>query len=215
MLRLPSFRFCCGMCMDGANVLLLLCALVIGGQIPAGAPAQHVHGVIELGVVVEGDTVAVSLRAPLDDVVGFEHAPESDEQRERIRQAAAMLSNADAMFGLAGSASCSISDTSVDGPAYVTEHLAGGEAGSAGSHDGHHHDAGHDDSDHHDSEEHSEINAGYEWECGNVSALDALALRFTESFVGVETIEIQILTSAGARVITADGRTASVSLTPP
>ena len=201
--------------MDGANVLLLLCALVIGGLIPAGVPAQHVHGVIELGVVVEGDTVAVSLRAPLDDVVGFEHAPESDEQRERIRQAAAMLSNADAMFGLAGSASCSISDTSVDGPAYVTEHLAGGEAGSAGSHDGHHHDAGHDDSDHHDSEEHSEINAGYEWECGNVSALDALALRFTESFVGVETIEIQILTSAGARVITADGRTASVSLTPP
>lgn len=214
-MRLPSFRFCCGMCMDGANVLLLLCALVIGGLIPAGVPAQHVHGVIELGVVVEGDTVAVSLRAPLDDVVGFEHAPESDEQRERIRQAAAMLSNADAMFGLAGSASCSISDTSVDGPAYVTEHLAGGEAGSAGSHDGHHHDAGHDDSDHHDSEEHSEINAGYEWECGNVSALDALALRFTESFVGVETIEIQILTSAGARVITADGRTASVSLTPP
>lgn len=238
------------MCMDGANVLLLLCALAIGGLIPAGVPAQHVHGVIELGVVVEGDTVAVSLRAPLDDMVGFEHAPESDEQRESIRQAAAMLSNADAMFGLAGSASCSISDTSVDGPAYVTEHLAGGEAGSAGSHDGHHHDSdhhdadhddsehhdsehhdsdhhdadhgdsdhhdsGHDDADHHDSEQHSEVNASYEWACGNVSALDSLALRFTEGFAGVETIEIQILTSAGAQVITADGRAASVSLTPP
>ena len=211
----PSFRFCCGMCMDGANVLLLLCALAIGGLIPAGVPAQHVHGVIELGVVVEGDTVAVSLRAPLDDVVGFEHAPESDEQRESIRQAAAMLSNADAMFGLAGSASCSISDTSVDGPAYVTEHLAGGEAGSAGSHDGHHHDAGHHDSDHGGSEQHSEVNASYAWECGNVSALESLALRFTEGFAGVETIEIQILTPAGAQVITAQGRASSVSLTPP
>lgn len=203
------------MCMDGANVLLLLCALAIGGLIPAGVPAQHVHGVIELGVVVEGDTVAVSLRAPLDDVVGFEHAPESDEQRESIRQAAAMLSNADAMFGLAGSASCSISDTSVDGPAYVTEHLAGGEAGSAGSHDGHHHDAGHHDSDHGGSEQHSEVNASYAWECGNVSALESLALRFTEGFAGVETIEIQILTPAGAQVITAQGRASSVSLTPP
>ena len=215
MLGSPSFRFCCGMCMDGANVLLLLCALAIGGLIPAGVPAQHVHGVIELGVVVEGDTVAVSLRAPLDDVVGFEHAPESDEQRESIRQAAAMLSNADAMFGLAGSASCSISDTSVDGPAYVTEHLAGGEAGSAGSHDGHHHDAGHHDSDHGGSERHSEVNASYAWECGNVSALESLALRFTEGFAGVETIEIQILTPAGAQVITAQGRASSVSLTPP
>lgn len=250
MLRLPSFRFRCGMRMDGANVLPLLCALVIGGLAPAGVPAQHVHGVIELGIVVEGDTVAVSLRAPLDDVVGFEHAPESDEQRERIRQAAAMLSNADAMFGLAGSASCSTSDTSVDGPAYVTEHFAEGEAGSAGSHDGHHHDADHDDSEHHDSEhhdsdhhdsdhhdadhgdsghhdadhhdaehhdseQHSEVNASYEWACGNVSALDSLALRFTEGFAGVETIEIQILTPAGAQVITAQGRAASVSLTPP
>ena len=215
MLGSPSFRFCCGMCMDGANVLLLLCALAIGGLIPAGVPAQHVHGVIELGVVVEGDTVAVSLRAPLDDVVGFEHAPESDEQRESIRQAAAMLSNADAMFGLAGSASCSISDTSVDGPAYVTEHLAGGEAGSAGSHDGHHRDAGHHDSDHGGSERHSEVNASYTWECGNVSALESLALRFTEGFAGVETIEIQILTPAGAQVITAQGRASSVSLTPP
>ena len=41
--------------------------------------AQHVHGVVQLGVVVEGDVVAVSLEAPLSDVVGFEHAPNNDE----------------------------------------------------------------------------------------------------------------------------------------
>lgn len=247
-LRLPalSCRFRCRMKTNRAIFRALFCAMAIYGLISVNVVAQHVHGVVELGIVVEGSAVAVSLRAPLDDVVGFEHAPESDEQLELVRRAAAMLSNAGAMFGLADSADCSISDASVDGPAYLTEHLAEGEAGAAESHDDHHHDAGHDDPDHHDSdhhdaghddsdhhdadhddhadsddhdhhdsEEHSEINASYEWECGNVSALDALALRFTESFVGVETIEIQILTSAGARVITADGRTASVSLTPP
>ena len=181
--------------------------------------------------------VAVSLHAPLSDVVGFEHAPENDEQLELVRQAAAMLSNPDAMFGLADSASCRISDTSVDGPAYLTQHLAEDAAGSAES-DGDHHDvhdshgseAGHDDGadsgdhdehadsgdhDDHDSEQHEEVNASYDWECGNVSALESLALRFTEGFSGVETIEIQILTSAGARVVTAEGRAASVSLSPP
>ena len=202
--------------------------MAICGLSPDYLMAQHVHGVVELGVVIEGSTVAVSLSAPLSDVVGFEHAPENDEQLERIRQAAAMLSNPDAMFGLADSASCRISDRSVDGPAYVTQHLAQDDAGSAESdhdhddthdshgseadHDEHADSAGHDD---HDSEQHEEINASYEWECGNVSALESLALRFTEGFAGVETIGIQILTSAGARVVTAEGRATSVSLLPP
>ena len=211
--------------------------MAIYGLAPANAAAQHVHGVVELGIVVEGSTVAVSLDAPLNDVVGFEHAPENDEQLELVRQAAEMLSNADAMFGLAESASCSISGTSVVGPAYVTQHLAADAAGSA-DHDDDHHDShdshggeadhdGHADSgdhgdhddhadhDDHDSEQHEEVNASYEWECGNVSALESLALRFTEGFAGVETIEIQILTSAGARVVTAEGRASSVTLSPP
>ena len=212
----------------------LICGMAIFGLAPANVAAQHVHGVIELGIVVEGSMVAASLHAPLSDIVGFEHAPENDEQLELVRHAAAMLSNPDAMFGLADSASCRISGTSVDGPAYVTQHLAEDDAGSAESdhddhdtHDSHGSEADHDDhdahdsqgseADHddHDSEQHEEVNASYEWECGNVSALESLALRFTEGFAGVETIEIQILTSAGAHVVTAEGRAASVSLSPP
>lgn len=213
--------------------------MAVFGLAPAGAPAQHVHGVIELGVVVEGGTVAVSLHAPLSDVVGFEHAPESDEQLERVRRAAVMLANADAMFGLEDAANCTISDISIDGPEYVVQHLAEDDAGSADSDHGHHdkHNSrgaepardehaepdshGHDqhaepDGDGHgDSERHAEISASYEWVCGNPSNLDSLALRFPESFAGVEMIEIQILTAAGARVITAEGRAASVSLSPP
>ena len=215
----------------------LLYALAICFLAPAGAPAQHVHGVIELGVVVEGGTVAVSLDAPLSDVVGFEHAPESDEQLELIRQAAATLGNADAMFGLPDSAGCTISDTSIDGPAYVLEHLADDDAGDVLSdhdHDEHEETGGHDhdeheesadhdhdeheesdEHDHGDSEQHSEVSANYEWTCGNASDLESLALRFTESFAGVETIEVQILTAAGAQVLTLEGRPGSVSLPQP
>ena len=229
----------------------LLYAMTICALAPAGALGQHIHGVIELGVVVEGSTVAVSLDAPLSDVVGFEHAPESDEQLERIRQAATMLSNPDAMFGLADSAECAISDTSIDGPAYVLEHLGDDDAGAELSdhdhHDEHEESAAHDhddehdepaahdhhdeheesadhdhdgheesaDHEHDDAEQHSEVNANYQWECRSASDLDSLALRFTESFAGVETIEIQILTSAGAQVLTVEGRAKSVSLSRP
>ena len=212
--------------LDSARRRLLLYAMAICGLAPVYGPAQHVHGVVELGVVVEDGTVAVSLNAPLSDVVGFEHAPENDEQLERIRQAAAMLSNADAMFGLADSANCTISEMSIDGPAYVIQHLADDDGGAAESdhhdtHDSHGTDHDHDEQaqsaahDHDDSEQHAEINANYQWVCGNASDLDSLALRFTEGFAGVETIEIQILTAAGAHVLTAQGRAASVSLSRP
>lgn len=215
---------------DTARRRPLLYAIAILGLAPMYGPAQHVHGVVELGVVVEGGTVAVTLNAPLSDVVGFEHAPENGEQLELIRQAAATLSNPDAMFGLSDSANCTISHTSIDGPAYVREHLAEDDAAGAAESDDDHHDEhdshggesgnnehaepdGHDD--HGDSEQHAEVNANYEWACGNASDLDSLELRFTESFADVETIEIQILTAAGAQVLTVEGRAKSVSLSRP
>ena len=219
---------------DTARWRPLLYAMAICGLAPASAPAQHVHGVVELGVVVEGDRIAVSLDAPLSDVVGFEHAPENDEQLELVRQAAATLANPDAMFGLADSASCTISDTSIEGPAYVLEHLADDHVGGVLSdhdhedahdsngtdhgHDEHGESADHDEAaahDHDDSEQHAEITANYQWACGNASDLDSLALRFAESFAGVETIEIQILTASGAQVLTVEGRATSVSLPRP
>ncbi len=193
--------------------------IAAGGLTSASALAQHVHGVVQLGVVVEGDTVAVSLTAPLSDVVGFEHEPSGDEQVEKIRQAAALLENADAMFGLPESAKCDVSDVSIEGPPFFRNHLAEKAATeTADDHDHDHHDS-HHSHDSHDSEtaheEHSEINANYEWVCGDESMLDNLELRFTEGFTSVEIIEIQILTTAGAKVLKREGRVESIPLSAP
>ncbi len=226
------------------SIMKILPALILAvGIAPASAVAQHVHGVVELGIVVEDDTVAVSLSAPLSDVVGFEHEPKNDEQAKLIQQAATMLSDPEAMFGLAQSANCDFSDMAIDGPDYVLKHLAQADNAPA-RHDDHHDDRhGHDDEhgkhdhdehdhdkhdhdehDHdkhnhdehdHDHEEHAEVNASYEWKCSDASGLDTLDLRFTEAFVGVETIKIQILTAAGAQVLTKEGRVGSVSLSSP
>ena len=75
-------------------------ATALLGFYASQAAAQHVHGVIELGVVVDGDALAISLHAPLSDVVGFEHAPNSDEQRAAIEKAASLLSDPEQMFGI-------------------------------------------------------------------------------------------------------------------
>lgn len=207
-----------------SNLELLPVLVLVVGVASASAVAQHVHGVVELGIVVEDDTVAVSLSAPLADVVGFEHEPRNDEQARLIQQAASTLSNPEAMFGLAESANCEFSDMTIDGPGYVMKHLAR-EGDASTRHDDDHDDHNdHHNNDHHDHGEdhgesdhegHSEVTASYEWKCGGASGLDTLDLRFTERFASVETIEIQILTSAGAQVLTAEGGVGSVSLSSP
>ena len=200
---------------------------VLLGLVPVNLLAQHVHGVIELGVVVDDATVAVSLRAPLSDVIGFEHAPKSDAQREVLEQAAAMLSRADEMFGPTASAGCEVSNSSVEGPEFIEKHVTTHQA-AANDHDDHH---GHDDHDEHDNhddhdsgshedehhghdDEHSEISANYEWTCSEADNLRALDLRFIEGFANVENIEIQIITSAGARVLDAGADTKTIPLAP-
>ena len=223
--------------------------IALGGIAPALVVAQHVHGVIELGVVIEDDTIAVSLHAPMSDVAGFEHKPNSEEQVKKIQASASMLADPDAMFGLPESANCMGSDASVDGPDYVTRYLGeggadklahshdhgdahrshGGESGNedrteSGAHDSH--DDGdhgsHDDGDHgshvdgdhdsHDDEEHTEVNAIYSWTCGDALELGVLELRFVAGFASVEKIEVQIITPAGARILTTDGWVSSIPL---
>lgn len=225
--------------MKSAQYFLLV---ALGSFVSSTALAQHVHGLVQLGVVVEDGTVAVSLDAPMSDVAGFEHAPKDEDQATRIEEVASMLADADAMFGLPESAACEVSATSIEGPAFVTQHLAQEDAGEAGHDHDHHesdhgHDSDHDHHDHHDEthdhdeehdhhgesddhdhhehhdhDEHSEINANYEWVCGDVSKLDVLELRFTQGFASVETIEIQLLTAAGAQVMKKEGRVASIPL---
>ena len=191
--------------MKFARFLLLI---ALSSLTPLTSVAQHVHGVVELGVVVEDATVAVSLTAPLSDVVGFEHAPKSEEQETLIEKAATMLAAADAMFGFPESAQCELSSLDIDGPGYVTKHVA-----EEGDHDEDHHDHDHEDHDGHDDhEEHAEVIATYEWTCGDVSAVDSLDLLFTKGFANIDSINVQILTSAGARVLTLEGRVSSISL---
>ena len=139
--------------------------ILIAGLAPFTLQAQHVHGVAELGVVVEGSTLGVTFEAPLADVIGFEHAPENDEQIASIRRAAETLENAGNLFMPAGAANCSVSSQSIDAPDYFLQTAAGHEEGDDHDHAGEHdHDDGHDhdeavahsddDHDEHDHDDH-------------------------------------------------------------
>lgn len=51
----------------------------------------HVHGVAHLSIAMFGGEIQVELQAPASDIVGFEHKPETQEQKEAIEQAIEVL----------------------------------------------------------------------------------------------------------------------------
>ena len=77
---------------------------VVFALVHVGAAAEkrqleaHVHGVAELNIAVEGVKATVEIRAPAENIVGFEHEARSESDKKKRDAALALLrSRADQM----------------------------------------------------------------------------------------------------------------------
>ncbi|MEX0340874.1 MAG: DUF2796 domain-containing protein [Arenibacterium sp.] len=151
----------------------------------------HEHGTGALNIAVSGTTVAMELRAPGADIVGFEYAAKSAEDRAAIDEAVAKLARPMALFGLPEAAACSVT-------------AARAALESEEDHDEHDH-AGEDKHDDHDPNDHaaesahSEFHAEYVMICATPEALTEITFAYFEQFKNAETLEVQIATETGAR----------------
>ncbi|MGO2162455.1 MAG: zinc uptake protein ZrgA [Vibrio toranzoniae] len=127
-------------------------AVVIGMTVSTNALANeefrshgaHVHGQVEVNIAQDGQELLVEVTAPGADVVGFEHAPETTEQKKVLEQAIAQLNKPDELFSF-NNASCTLKFKS------VTNSLEGDHD----EHEGHvHAEHGHDNHEGHDHAEH-------------------------------------------------------------
>ena len=64
----------------------------------AHAEKAHVHGVAELNVGVDNDTLRIALESPLENLLGFERAPKGDKELDKVRRMASQLRQADKLF---------------------------------------------------------------------------------------------------------------------
>lgn len=74
-----------------ACVRLLAAALLACLGASASAQRPHVHGVATLAVSVEGDALRLQLEAPLEVLVGFEHAPRTAAEGQALQRARELL----------------------------------------------------------------------------------------------------------------------------
>jgi hypothetical protein len=142
--------------------------LLASGVFAAG---PHEHGVVKLDVAVEGNRVSLLMDSPLANLVGFERAPRTDAERQRVDTAIAALQAAATLFRVDAAAGCAPGPVSLNASALEGQQ-AGVEAG------------------------HADIDASYAFKCGR-GVPGFIDVRLFEAFPSVQRIDVQLVTNTG------------------
>ncbi|HEY4081617.1 MAG TPA: DUF2796 domain-containing protein [Burkholderiaceae bacterium] len=162
----------------------LLCALACMAQpVRAHEPGAHVHGMAELRVAIDAPQLEISLESPLDNVLGFEHAPRDDKQRAAVRVMAARLRQAQTLFVPTPAAHCRLTTVQLASAALPADLLGEKPAASPEAS--------------HDADGHADLDATFTFSCAAPSLLKGMDVDLMQAFAGFHKINVSVAGPAG------------------
>lgn len=184
------------------RILLTLATTAIAAPLAAHETREmgaHVHGVSALNIAIEGNEVAMELRSPGADIVGFEYQAESDADKAAVATALAMLSDPLTLFVMPEAAGCTL--TSAEAELDGADHAAhdNGHGHDEDHAEGHDHDNDHDHDAHEAEGGHSEFHAEYAITCSEPGALTQITFAWFDAFPNAREVAVQIVSDTGAR----------------
>ena len=139
----------------------------------------HVHGAGKLAIAIERRTVEIELEAPGSDIVGFEHAAQTAEQKQAVSQARATFTKPLGLIRFPEAAGCKVASAKVK--------LVGG-----GAHDhGHAHNHGKQAQGKADA--HSEFHAEYKFNCAKPELVRTIDLDYFKAFPRAEKLDVEFV----------------------
>nr|8EZW_A Chain A, Zinc-binding protein [Vibrio cholerae O1 biovar El Tor str. N16961]8EZW_B Chain B, Zinc-binding protein [Vibrio cholerae O1 biovar El Tor str. N16961]8EZW_C Chain C, Zinc-binding protein [Vibrio cholerae O1 biovar El Tor str. N16961]8EZW_D Chain D, Zinc-binding protein [Vibrio cholerae O1 biovar El Tor str. N16961]8EZW_E Chain E, Zinc-binding protein [Vibrio cholerae O1 biovar El Tor str. N16961]8EZW_F Chain F, Zinc-binding protein [Vibrio cholerae O1 biovar El Tor str. N16961]8F1 len=129
----------------------------------------HVHGQVELNIAQDGHDLLLEITAPGADVVGFEHAPQDDAQKQALEKALETLHHPEKLFALSDKAQCEKREV-------LIKHTLGGEEYQ------HSHAYG------------GSFTAQYQFHCEAVDQLKQIDTQWFQYFPSTEKIQANVLT---------------------
>jgi hypothetical protein len=156
-----------------ACVTALPAAAQTGGH---GAGHAHVHGVSKLELSVEAKQLNLRLEAPLDNLVGFERAPRTAAERQRVDEAVAKLRAADALFTPDPAAGCKLRTVELRSAVLKLGDTAAGKAMEAG---------------------HAELEADLVFDCQDASRLGYVEVGLFKAFPRMRQVDAEGVTPSG------------------
>lgn len=163
----------------------------------------HEHGHGTLNMAIEGKTLHMELEAPGADIVGFEHAASSDEDKARLAAGTKALENPNVMFSLPVEAGCKVRSVEVD---YETdgehdhakdEHGHGQEKHDHGAKEEHKHEKNAGGEAHEGG--HAEFHVRYAFDCENTTALTVIGFPYFTAFENARELSVILVTDKGQK----------------
>lgn len=151
--------------------------------------AAHQHGVGALDIVIDDKQLLLELTTPAGDLLGFEHAPHNQAQRDQLDSLMSTLRQPEKLFALPAAAQCSLESVELHSPLFALPEHSGDDA-----HAEHEHHHGHNDKHEH---EHADINAQYSYSCTTPTRLEHLDVTLFDLFPSSEKLILQAITPRG------------------
>ena len=146
-------------------LLAAICVLPVPAL--AGKSAAHVHGVASLQVATDGGTLTLQFETPLANLLGFEHAPRSEKQKQAVRLMADRLRQAGAVFTPSPAARCSAISVELESPLLQPSPQSGDDA-------------------------HADLAGSFVFRCQDPAALRDLEVGLFASFPRLQRIDVQV-----------------------
>lgn len=153
---------------------LIAAALCLGAAAHAAGHA-HEHGVVKLDIAIEAGKLTVQMESPLDNLVGFERAPRTNAERQRVDAAVARLKAAATLFKIDPAAGCTLA--SVD---LVSAPLKLGQPEPGAVDDGH-----------------ADLDGDFAFNCKDSARVSFIELGLFSAFSGMQRIDVQIAAPQG------------------
>ncbi len=189
------------------TLLILLLAMALQAGSLERQHGAHVHGQATGTLAVDSDRLSLSLVVPGMNLVGFEHAPRDDVQRDRLHAVKEVLESANWLeFDPDGGCRVDRIELATPGFGDDEEHLHDHEQhdhshdhdhGNEDRHPHHHeeHDHGHGHDDHH---EHAEFRIEVGVDCARADRLSWMEVELFEDYPANEEVRIDVLTDTRA-----------------
>ena len=153
---------------------LLCLALLTAAALPAAAASPHEHGVARLDVAVEPARVTMLLEIPLDSLLGFEHEPKTDAERQQAAAAVARLRDAAAVFRIDPAAACTPTRVDLQSAALGLGNAAAGNGGG-----------------------HEDLDANVEFACKDGHRAGFIEVGLFDAFARLQRVDVQAVTRKG------------------
>jgi hypothetical protein len=146
---------------------------------------KHEHGVGELNIAIQSNTMVLEFMIPGADVVGFEHEAKSEQDKATVSAALTKFDDYNNIFIIPTNSKCILISSKIN-------------INQEDEHDEHDDHDGHDDHDEHQEEAHNEFYAKYTFECGDIKSLDLLEFPYFETFSNSGELEVQFVSEIGS-----------------